>query len=180
MTTLAQLRAAALALPGTAERTTRTARADFTVGGRPFVSLGTDDRVRLRLPDAEADAVLAEVPAAEPLTRGGARTGAAVPLAGIDGQRLNHWVRRAWLARAPKRLADREAAAATAAPGTVGDLPRGIGAPATRALAAAGITTLDQVAALDGAELLALHGVGPKAVRVLTETLAATGRPPVR
>ncbi|MCY0943091.1 hypothetical protein [Streptomyces antarcticus] len=27
-----------------------------------------------------------------------------------------------------------------------------------------------------GAELLAMHGVGPKAVRVLAETLAATGR----
>nr|WP_200881433.1 helix-hairpin-helix domain-containing protein [Nocardia otitidiscaviarum] len=58
----------------------------------------------------------------------------------------------------------------------MGDLPKAIGGPATRALASAGVTTLDQVAAMGRAELSALHGVGPKAVRILDETLAATGR----
>ncbi|MFI9007835.1 DNA-binding protein [Actinosynnema sp. NPDC053489] len=53
------------------------------------------------------------------------------------------------------------------------DLPAGIGRPATRALAATGVTTLDQVARLGDAELPALHGVGPKAVRVLREALRA-------
>ena len=53
-------------------------------------------------------------------------------------------------------------------------LPRGIGAPATRALALAGITTLDDVRGVDLDELLRLHGVGPKAIRVLREALAAT------
>lgn len=52
----------------------------------------------------------------------------------------------------------------------------GIGAPATRALAAAGITTLDQVARLGESGLLALHGVGPKAVRILRERLEAHGK----
>ncbi|MET0467935.1 MAG: helix-hairpin-helix domain-containing protein [Aeromicrobium sp.] len=56
------------------------------------------------------------------------------------------------------------------------DLPRSIGRPATNALAAQGITSLEQVAGLTEAELLALHGVGPKAVRLLREALAAHGR----
>jgi DNA-directed RNA polymerase alpha subunit len=54
------------------------------------------------------------------------------------------------------------------------DLPR-IGAPATRALAAAGITRLDQVADRTEAELLALHGFGPRALRLLVEALAERG-----
>ncbi len=54
-------------------------------------------------------------------------------------------------------------------------LPRAVGAPALRALAAAGIARLDQVAAVSDADLLALHGVGPKAVRVLRAALAARG-----
>ena len=53
-------------------------------------------------------------------------------------------------------------------------LPRGIGRPATAALALAGITTLDDVRGVDPDELLRLHGVGPKAIRVLREALAAT------
>lgn len=58
----------------------------------------------------------------------------------------------------------------------VGDLPDAIGKTAARALATQGITTLAQVATRTEAELLALHGVGPKAVRLLREALAATGR----
>ncbi|MBN0040565.1 DNA-binding protein [Cellulosimicrobium cellulans] len=48
-----------------------------------------------------------------------------------------------------------------------------MGRPATRALAGAGITTLSDVARLSDRELLALHGVGPRAVRILREALAA-------
>lgn len=54
------------------------------------------------------------------------------------------------------------------------DLPR-IGAPATRALASIGVTRLEQVADLSEAELLALHGFGPRALRLLTEALEARG-----
>ncbi|MFN8040357.1 MAG: hypothetical protein U0Q07_14185 [Acidimicrobiales bacterium] len=54
------------------------------------------------------------------------------------------------------------------------DLPK-IGAPATRALAAIGITHLEQVAGHSEAELLALHGVGPRAVRILGDALAEAG-----
>lgn len=53
-------------------------------------------------------------------------------------------------------------------------LPR-IGAPATRALRAVGITTLEQVAAMTEAELAALHGVGPMAIGRLREAMAERG-----
>ncbi|GAA4780648.1 hypothetical protein GCM10023200_12380 [Actinomycetospora chlora] len=56
-----------------------------------------------------------------------------------------------------------------------GDLPREVGRPATRALHAAGYTRLGQLEGVPGADLLALHGVGPKAVRLLREALAERG-----
>ncbi len=54
------------------------------------------------------------------------------------------------------------------------ELPR-IGAPATRALALAGHTRLDRLAGVPRASLAALHGVGPKALRILDEALAEHG-----
>ena len=50
-------------------------------------------------------------------------------------------------------------------------LPK-IGRPATQALAVIGVTTLEQVAKYSEKELLALHGVGPKAIRLLEPVLA--------
>lgn len=55
-----------------------------------------------------------------------------------------------------------------------GDLPN-IGAPAKRALAAAGITRLEKLTRVSEAELLKLHGLGPKAVRLLRESLLERG-----
>jgi hypothetical protein len=54
---------------------------------------------------------------------------------------------------------------------TDGDLPK-IGAPATRALASIGVTRLDQLVDHSEADLLALHGFGPRALRILKEALA--------
>jgi hypothetical protein len=54
-------------------------------------------------------------------------------------------------------------------------LPRNIGAPATRALTAAGYTELAQLANVPVAELSKLHGVGPKALRLLQEALQERG-----
>jgi len=54
-------------------------------------------------------------------------------------------------------------------------LPRNIGAPATRALTAAGYTQLSQLAGVPAAELAKLHGVGPRALRLLREALQAQG-----
>ena len=53
-------------------------------------------------------------------------------------------------------------------------VPR-IGAPATRALREAGITTLEQVAERSEAELAALHGVGPIAIDRLCAALEEHG-----
>ncbi|MDW3847728.1 MULTISPECIES: helix-hairpin-helix domain-containing protein [Micromonospora] len=50
-------------------------------------------------------------------------------------------------------------------------LPK-IGAPATRALNAAGYTTLRQLAGVPRAELARLHGMGPKALGVIEAALA--------
>ncbi len=53
-------------------------------------------------------------------------------------------------------------------------LPK-IGAPAARALRAAGLTTLEAVAAVPDRELAAMHGVGPVALAALREALAEHG-----
>lgn len=164
MTTVRQLRKA-LGQVRAEETTDDEGRPTFTVDGRPFAVLD-GSRVRLHLSAPDVDAITTAHPAAEP-----APDGATLALEEIDGQQLNHWVRRAWAFRAPQELAGTAAAAATARPGEVGDLPRAIGRPATRALADAGVTTLAQVAAMPREELLGLHGVGPKAVRVLDEAL---------
>ena len=53
-------------------------------------------------------------------------------------------------------------------------LPK-IGAPATRALTAAGLTTLEAAAAVPEQELAALHGVGPIALATLRKAFAEHG-----
>lgn len=61
-------------------------------------------------------------------------------------------------------------------PGTAADyaLPK-IGAPATRALAAAGITNLLALAKHAEADIAELHGMGPKALGLLRTALAGAG-----
>jgi 3-deoxy-D-arabino-heptulosonate 7-phosphate (DAHP) synthase len=49
-------------------------------------------------------------------------------------------------------------------------LPK-IGAPATRALNAAGYTALRQLADMPRAELARLHGMGPKALNIIEAAL---------
>jgi hypothetical protein len=171
MTTLAQLRKTALSYPETAEQVIGSGIVAFTVRDKRFASMGEDNLVELRLPAPDANEVLAAHATAERLARGATPIGVRVPIGDINGQQLNHWVRRAWLSRAPKRLSAQVAAGDTAAPGEVGDLPKAIGRPATQALTSAGITTLAQAADLTEAELLAMHGVGPRAVRILREAL---------
>jgi hypothetical protein len=55
-------------------------------------------------------------------------------------------------------------------------LPPGIGAPATRAFTQGGYSRLEQLSHVTEAELAKLHGVGPKALRLLREALASSGR----
>ena len=52
-----------------------------------------------------------------------------------------------------------------------------VGAAAARALAAAGLTTLEAVAAIPERELAALHGVGPVALATLREAVTRTAPP---
>lgn len=54
-------------------------------------------------------------------------------------------------------------------------LPREIGRPATAALTEAGYTRLAQLDGVPARDLLAMHGVGPKAVAVLRTALADRG-----
>ena len=55
------------------------------------------------------------------------------------------------------------------------NFPREIGRPATQALEAAGYSRLEQLTEVTEKELLKLHGMGPKAIRILRETLEAKG-----
>ena len=54
-------------------------------------------------------------------------------------------------------------------------LPAHIGRPALRALTAAGLTSLHDVSHRRAADLLQLHGVGPRAVSLLRDALAEEG-----
>jgi hypothetical protein len=54
--------------------------------------------------------------------------------------------------------------------------PPGLFGPALRALAAAGILTMAQLSRHPETELAALHGMGPKALRILKAALARKGR----
>ncbi len=50
-----------------------------------------------------------------------------------------------------------------------------IGKVATRELALNGYTRYDQRAAVSASQLLGIHGIGPNAIRILGEELAARG-----
>lgn len=56
------------------------------------------------------------------------------------------------------------------------DFPKGLAAPAVRALVGAGYTTLDQLAGVPVDELKKLHGMGPKALAQLQKALEDRGR----
>lgn len=55
------------------------------------------------------------------------------------------------------------------------DFPKSIGRPATDALLTAGYTRLEQLARVREIDIKQLHGVGPKAIRILRATLAERG-----
>ncbi|HEX6351638.1 helix-hairpin-helix domain-containing protein [Actinophytocola sp.] len=55
------------------------------------------------------------------------------------------------------------------------EFPHGIGKVANRELASHGYTTYDQLTRVSAKDLLKIHGVGPKAIRILGEELASRG-----
>jgi len=56
-----------------------------------------------------------------------------------------------------------------------GDLPAGLAKPAQRALDGAGYSRLEHLTAVSEDELAQLHGIGPKALDLLRNTLKAKG-----
>ncbi|MDF1502234.1 hypothetical protein [Roseisolibacter sp. H3M3-2] len=54
--------------------------------------------------------------------------------------------------------------------------PAGMSGPSLRALATAGVRSLADLARWRERDLAALHGMGPKGVRILRDALAAEGR----
>ncbi len=175
MTTRTQLRKAALALPEV-EEGTHFGLPAYKVRGRGFASIGKSGATQLRMTSEEAARTLERLPSARPVSRAGKLIGVSVALTDIDGMVLNDLVRRSWLSVAPKALVHAYRAATEGeAPSGPDALPRSIGNPATRALLSAGVRSLPEVAALSRRDLLALHGVGPKGVRLLIEALAERG-----
>ena len=55
------------------------------------------------------------------------------------------------------------------------DLPAGLASPARRALVGAGYVRLEQFTRLSEADVLKLHGMGPKAMDQIRRALAARG-----
>lgn len=55
------------------------------------------------------------------------------------------------------------------------ELPASMGKVARRELALQGLTRLDQFDGISESALLAIHGVGPKAIRILREELESRG-----
>ncbi len=171
MTTLAHVRTAA-------KRLAEVARVDgadtetWAVDGRAFLVV-TGDRtaVDLMLPADDVEKVTIDIPETSVLMDGDVVAGVRVPLDAMNGMQANAVIGRAWAHGAPDRLTAVSAAAAAAD----GDLPRSIGRPATSALHGAGIATLADLSTRTPTEIAALHGVGPRAVRLLDEALEAAG-----
>ena len=56
------------------------------------------------------------------------------------------------------------------------NFPPGVAQPALRVLAAAGYTSLDHLTKVKEADLLKLHGMGPKAIAAIPAALRARGQ----
>jgi hypothetical protein len=159
-----RVRKGALALPEV-EEGTHFGMVAFSVRGKNFVWVSKDQQhVRVHVPTDVVDSTVAGHPEAEPFVRMDTTIGVSLL--------LDRLLRDGWEAAAPKRLVAQHSQVSAAAR-TIG-LPA-IGRPAASALGLAGITTLEKVAEHTEKELLALHGMGPTAVRILREALAASG-----
>ncbi|MEH3034039.1 MAG: hypothetical protein PGN07_08350 [Aeromicrobium erythreum] len=168
MTTTAQVRKAALAQAGAGEVEVGGTRG-WAVEGRVFAAIDDEGGAVLVLGPEARGRMAAELPGVTTTA-----SGVRVELDRVNAMAVNHWVGEAWRTVAPAHLvAEGERAARSAAEGD-DDLPA-VGAPARRALHAAGLGSLDAVAAVPSDEVEGLHGVGPAAARRLREALAARG-----
>lgn len=168
MTSLAHVRTAVKRLDEV-EKSTEGGES-YAVDGVVFLEVSAArDAVLLHLAVDDAAKVVLDIPGATQLDGGADGPTVTVPLDVMNGMQANAIIGRAWTHRAPDRLTQVGATASAAD----GDLPRSIGRPATSALHGAGIATLAELATRTESEVAALHGVGPKAVRILSEALAA-------
>jgi hypothetical protein len=60
---------------------------------------------------------------------------------------------------------------------TTPEFPKGVSQPAIRALTGAGFARWQDLSGVSRKELLKLHGMGPKAIRIIDEALAEAGLP---
>jgi hypothetical protein len=58
--------------------------------------------------------------------------------------------------------------------------PKGVSQPAIRAFEAAGYSNWEQLSGASESELLKLHGVGSKAIRIINQALIDSGKPSLR
>ncbi|KQS98608.1 hypothetical protein [Cellulomonas sp. Leaf395] len=157
----------ALALPETAEKP-HVHLVGFRVADVGFAAV--DERRGVTLLNVDPSLERSEA-GIGPLTRGSTPIGVEVDCAVADPALVERLVAEAWRFRAPAVVAD--AHPYVGAP-SGGALPKAIGIAATRALRHAGFATWDAVRAADLDALLDLHGVGPRAVRILRERLGET------
>lgn len=167
MTTTRHVRTAAARIDGCAE-VRAGASSSFTAAGTEFARLSAAT-VTFWLGPAESVRRRPDLPTAVETIHDDGCPGLQVRLDDVNGMQVNALLTAAHAHRAPDLVVPRPAAA----PGR--GLPRNLGRPATRALEAAGLTTLEAVAAHGRAATAALHGVGPRAVERLQDALAAAG-----
>ncbi len=113
----------------------------------------------------------------------GHRGWVGIELARISDADLDFHIQVAWELAAPKRLvaglhqqiSGSDEMANKSMAETTDDFPR-LAAPARRALANAGYTRLEQLAQVSEAEVMRLHGMGPKALEQLRLALKTQGR----
>ena len=60
------------------------------------------------------------------------------------------------------------------------NFPKGVGEPAISAFEAAGYTRFEQLSGVSESELRKLHGVGPKAIRIINQALIDSGKKPLK
>jgi hypothetical protein len=65
-------------------------------------------------------------------------------------------------------------------PSTSDKFPKGVPQPAIRALEGAGYARLEDLSGASEAELLKLHGVGQKAIRIIQQALIDRGKAPLK
>jgi hypothetical protein len=184
---LARVRRLCLALPETSERLSH-GEPTFFVHKKVFVMFADnhhdDGRIAvwLSMPPGAQAALIAKAPKIyfKPSYVGG-RGWLGIELARITDEDLSFHIQVAWELIAPKRLLASmpdvnalKVGTKKAKPQPQADLPK-LAAPARRALAAAGVTSLARLARFSEAEVKAWHGIGPNALKALRQAIRANG-----